>query len=107
MLKVMSLSKRYPGAKTLAVDDVSFGTAVGENFALIGPNGAGKSSSLACIRGVVSWIRAMDDGNVELMYRKYRVKGMCWWRIIQSFGSGIKLGISLECVRSLMLLTST
>lgn len=56
ILKVMSLSKRYPGAPdhSLAVDDVTFGTDVGENTALIGPNGAGKTTTLACIRGVVS-----------------------------------------------------
>ncbi|ORX35007.1 hypothetical protein BD324DRAFT_633591 [Kockovaella imperatae] len=51
-LIVQSLSKRYSGSKALAVNDVTFGVAAGESFALIGPNGAGKSTTLACIRGV-------------------------------------------------------
>jgi ABC-type glutathione transport system ATPase component len=56
MLRVMNLSKRYPGAPKgqLAVDDVTFGTQLGESFALIGPNGAGKTTCFATIRGVVS-----------------------------------------------------
>ena len=57
MLRVVNLSKRYHGAPRgqLAVDDVTFGTQLGESFALIGPNGAGKTTCFATIRGVVSW----------------------------------------------------
>ena len=53
-LMVQSLKKRYSGAKSLAVDDVTFGVRGGQTFALIGPNGAGKTTTLACIRGAVS-----------------------------------------------------
>lgn len=52
-LQVDRLRKRYAGQKKFAVDGVSFGVGLGENFALIGPNGAGKTTTLACIRGVV------------------------------------------------------
>lgn len=52
-LRVIGLKKRYGGAKALAVNDASFGVALGECWALIGPNGAGKTTTLACIRGVV------------------------------------------------------
>lgn len=56
MLKVLNLSKRYPGAPKdqLAVNDVTFGTQLGETFALIGPNGAGKSTVMKIIQGTVS-----------------------------------------------------
>ena len=51
-LIVHGLRKRYSGAESFAVDDVTFGVGGGETFALIGPNGAGKTTTLACIRGV-------------------------------------------------------
>ena len=55
MLRVLGLTKRYPRAPRgqLAVNDVSFGTQLGEVFACIGPNGAGKTTTFACIRGTV------------------------------------------------------
>jgi len=56
-LAVVSLShivKRYPGAKSLSVDDVSFTVADGEFMVLLGPSGCGKSTTLRMIAGLES-----------------------------------------------------
>jgi len=41
-IEIRALRKRF--GKFLAVDDISFNVAEGENFGLLGPNGAGKST---------------------------------------------------------------
>src|SRR5579875_2506788 len=46
---VMNLVKRYPKAKTNAVDDVSFTVRKGEIFGLLGPNGAGKTTTIGVL----------------------------------------------------------
>ena len=61
-LQIQRLKKRFAGAPTIAVNDVSFGVSEGETFALIGPNGAGKTTTLACIRGTAS----SRDGDLRM-----------------------------------------
>ena len=75
-LRVLGLKKRYRGAEKSAVDDVSFGVALGDRWALIGPNGAGKTTTLACIRGVVSPNLRRGGLNADTG-RNYPVRGTC------------------------------
>src|SRR5262245_24515555 len=60
-IEVERLVKHYPSVK--AVDDVSFGVAVGEVFALLGPNGAGKTTTTEIIEG----LRQPDSGSVRVL----------------------------------------
>ncbi|MGH3764546.1 MAG: ABC transporter ATP-binding protein [Pseudonocardiaceae bacterium] len=48
-VEVRELVKRYPKAKTDAVDRLSFAVAGGEIFGLLGPNGAGKSTTIGVL----------------------------------------------------------
>ena len=52
LLEVQGIGKRFRGL--LAVDNVSFGVAEGEIFAIIGPNGAGKTTLFNMIAGVLA-----------------------------------------------------
>ncbi|MFA5003844.1 MAG: ABC transporter ATP-binding protein [Candidatus Saccharimonadales bacterium] len=45
-LVLNKLSKRYPGADTLALDDVSLSVNTGEVYGFLGANGAGKSTTI-------------------------------------------------------------
>ena len=49
VIEVDSLVKRYKGADSNAVDDVSFTVRRGELFALLGPNGAGKTTTISIL----------------------------------------------------------
>ena len=56
-MAVVSLShivKRYPGANSASVDDVSFTVADGEFMVLLGPSGCGKSTTLRMVAGLES-----------------------------------------------------
>ncbi len=48
-VEVRELVKRYPKARTDAVDRLSFTVAGGEIFGLLGPNGAGKSTTIGVL----------------------------------------------------------
>ncbi|MEV0698437.1 ABC transporter ATP-binding protein [Saccharopolyspora sp. NPDC050389] len=48
-VEVTDLVKRYPKAKTNAVDGLSFEVAAGEIFGLLGPNGAGKTTTVGIL----------------------------------------------------------
>ena len=49
IIEVQGLIKRYRGATTNAVDDISFNVASGEFFTLLGPNGAGKTTTISIL----------------------------------------------------------
>ncbi|KLT40780.1 P-loop containing nucleoside triphosphate hydrolase protein [Cutaneotrichosporon oleaginosum] len=51
-LIVDRLTKQFEKRAKPSVDDVTFGVAQGDTFALIGPNGAGKTTTLGVVRGV-------------------------------------------------------
>src|SRR5262249_44168874 len=58
------VTKRFPGAATAAVEDVSFTVADGEFMVLLGPSGCGKSTTLRMIAGLepmTSGTLAIDD----------------------------------------------
>uniref|UniRef100_A0A1I8J122 ABC transporter domain-containing protein n=1 Tax=Macrostomum lignano TaxID=282301 RepID=A0A1I8J122_9PLAT len=64
-VQVLSLAKRYPGAPSRAVNDVTFGARAGQIFGLLGPNGAGKSTTLSVLVGErsASQGRCLVDGS--------------------------------------------
>ncbi len=64
MLATENLTKRFPGAPTPAVADLTLHVAPGELFALLGPNGAGKTTTLNCLLGFLTPDsgRALIDG---------------------------------------------
>jgi ABC-2 type transport system ATP-binding protein len=53
-LEVTNLTKRYDGAKTPAVDNISFSVGEGEFFAFLGPNGAGKTTTISILTTTLS-----------------------------------------------------
>lgn len=48
-VEVADLVKRYPKARTNAVDGISFAVPPGEVFGLLGPNGAGKTTTIGVL----------------------------------------------------------
>ncbi len=52
-IEVKHLKYRYPGAKRLALDDISFTVEKGEFIGLLGENGAGKSSLSQALLGLI------------------------------------------------------
>lgn len=52
-LEVEHLVKRYRGAKSNALDDISFSVRRGETFGLLGPNGAGKTTAISILTTLV------------------------------------------------------
>jgi phosphonate transport system ATP-binding protein len=53
VIRVLDLSKRYPGG-TVGLDGVSLDVGAGEFVAVIGSSGAGKSTLLRCLNGLVT-----------------------------------------------------
>ena len=50
-LRIAALSKRYEGARTIAVDDLSLDVAAGEFVSLLGASGSGKTTTLMAVAG--------------------------------------------------------
>jgi ATP-binding cassette subfamily B protein len=69
-IAVESLSFSYPGNKTRAIDDVSFGINKGEIIALVGPNGAGKSTLVRLL------CRLYDPDSGAIIYDGNDIKNM-------------------------------
>ncbi len=53
IIEVKNLKYRYPGAASLAIDDVTFSINKGEFIGIVGANGAGKSTLCQAIIGLV------------------------------------------------------
>ena len=49
VIEVQNLTKCYRGAKTNAVDGISFSVGGGQFFTLLGPNGAGKTTTISIL----------------------------------------------------------
>ena len=62
-ITITSLTKRYTGAKTNAVDNVTLSIRAGEVYGFLGSNGAGKSTT---IRTIMNFIRA-TSGTVMIL----------------------------------------
>ena len=62
VIEVNNLVKRYKGAKTPAVDNISFAVGKGEFFAFLGPNGAGKTTTISILTTTLS----MTSGEVKI-----------------------------------------
>ena len=54
VIEVNDLFKQYKGAKTPAVDHISFSVDEGEFFAFLGPNGAGKTTTISILTTTLS-----------------------------------------------------
>ena len=54
VVQLENISKRYPGAHELAVEDFNLTVADGEFMVLLGPSGCGKSTALRMIAGLES-----------------------------------------------------
>lgn len=54
IIEVNNITKRYKGAKELALDAVSFYVEKGAFFALLGPNGAGKTTTVSILNTTLS-----------------------------------------------------
>ncbi len=54
IVEVENLAKRYKGAKTNALDGISFSVGAGEFFTLLGPNGAGKTTTISILTTTLS-----------------------------------------------------
>jgi ABC-2 type transport system ATP-binding protein len=66
VIAVRDLVKRYPKAKTNAVDGITFEVQPGEVFGLLGPNGAGKTTTVGVLTTRVrptagrAWVAGVD-----------------------------------------------
>src|SRR5207253_13078 len=66
IVEVDNLVKRYKGARTNAVDGISFAIEPGEFFCLLGPNGAGKTTTISILTTTLAptsgsvWIGGAD-----------------------------------------------
>ena len=61
-LRITSLSKRYEGARAIAVADLSLDVAAGEFVSLLGASGSGKTTTLMMVAGFT----APDSGDIFL-----------------------------------------
>ncbi|HWU69246.1 MAG TPA: ABC transporter ATP-binding protein [Stenotrophobium sp.] len=62
MIKIAHLSKRYHGAASAALDDVSLTIDRGHVFGLLGPNGAGKTTLISILTGMLQ----KDVGDIRV-----------------------------------------
>jgi ATP-binding cassette subfamily B protein len=69
-ITVDNLSFSYPGNKTRAINDISFGINKGEIIALVGPNGAGKSTLVRLL------CRLYDPDSGSIKYDGNDIKNM-------------------------------
>lgn len=68
MLEIKNVSKKYPGSKDYAIQDINLEIKEGDIYGFIGPNGAGKSTLIKSIVGIHDFegeIRFNDISNKE------------------------------------------
>jgi len=53
VIEIEHLTKRFPGAATPAVDDISLAIGAGEICVLIGPSGCGKTTTMRMINRMI------------------------------------------------------
>ena len=68
-IEVRHLIKKYKGAVTPAVSDISFTIEKGEIWGLLGPNGAGKTSTISMLCGLIK------PTNGEIFIHNYQFSG--------------------------------
>lgn len=71
-LTIEGVTKRYPGAKSPAVDDVTLDVEPGSILALLGPSGAGKTTLLRLIAG----FERIDAGTIRVGDRTVSGRGV-------------------------------
>ncbi len=68
MLEIKNVSKKYPGSKDYAIQDINLEIKEGDIYGFIGPNGAGKSTLIKSIVGIHDFegeIKFNDISNKE------------------------------------------
>ncbi|PZD94589.1 phosphonate ABC transporter ATP-binding protein [Paenibacillus sambharensis] len=70
MLEITGLTKRYPGEKQPALQDINLKVKEGEFVAVLGRSGAGKSTLIRCINRLVE----PDSGSI--VWKGRRITGM-------------------------------
>jgi len=71
VIAVAGLTKRYPGSREAAVDDLAFAVNEGETLAILGPSGCGKTTTLRLLAG----FEAPDAGEVRIRDRVVAAPG--------------------------------
>lgn len=67
-IALQHVTKRYPGTKRAAVDDLSLGVHKGEIMALLGLNGAGKTTTVSILAGeVVSTLGSAYINHISIL----------------------------------------
>src|SRR5215475_7689794 len=66
-LRIAALSKRYEGARTIAVDDLSLDVAAGEFVSLLGASGSGKTTTLMAVAGFTP----PDKRGIGVVFQNY------------------------------------
>ena len=62
MISLRSVSKRFPGARSPAVTDLSLDVAEGETLVLVGPSGCGKTTTMK----MINRLEEPTSGRVEV-----------------------------------------
>lgn len=89
----IGVSKRYPKAERLALQDVSFGLSPGEIVVMVGPNGSGKTTAMEMLSG----LRTPTTGEVRFQGDVVRRGG--WQRLalgVQLQEAGLPLRIRVR-----------
>lgn len=86
MIEVNGLGFSYPGAKVMAVNDVSFSVGAGEIFGFLGPNGAGKSTTQKILTGLLG----NYQGEVRILEREVNDWGS---ELYEQVGVGFELPV--------------
>jgi osmoprotectant transport system ATP-binding protein len=71
MIRLDRVSKRYPGATTFAIEELSLDIAAGETVVLVGPSGCGKTTTMRLINRLIEptsgqiFVDGKDVGTVD------------------------------------------